>query len=71
MICPVCVANAAMAVAGVTTSAGGASAIVVRVLRWRKGRQRRRRTEERFFDCATGRAAIAERKSEFQSLRSE
>ena len=32
MICPMCIANAALAVAGVTTS-GGATAIALRILR--------------------------------------
>jgi len=36
MICPMCIANAALAVAGVTTS-GGATAIALRIL----GRKRR------------------------------
>ena len=36
MICPVCVANAAMAVAGVSASTGGLSAIAMRIFRWRK-----------------------------------
>jgi hypothetical protein len=36
MICPVCVANAAMTVAGVGASTGGLSAIAMRILRWKK-----------------------------------
>jgi hypothetical protein len=36
MICPVCVANAAVAAAGVSASTGGVAAIAMRVLRWRK-----------------------------------
>ena len=35
MICPACVANAAMAVAGVTGTSGGVTAIAWRILRWR------------------------------------
>lgn len=36
MICPVCVANAAMAVAGVSASTGGLSAMAMRILRRRR-----------------------------------
>jgi len=36
MICPVCVANAAMTVAGVSASTGGLSAIAMRIFRRRK-----------------------------------
>jgi len=36
MICPVCVANAAMTVAAVGASTGGLSAIAMRILRRRK-----------------------------------
>jgi hypothetical protein len=36
MICPVCVANAVMAVAGVSASTGSVTTIAVRILRWRK-----------------------------------
>jgi hypothetical protein len=39
-MCPACVANAAMAVAGVSASAGGVTTIAMRVLRWkRKGKK--------------------------------
>jgi len=37
MICPACVASAAMTVAGVTGTSGGMTAIAWRILRWRKG----------------------------------
>jgi len=40
MICPVCVANAAMTVAGVGASTGGLSAIAMRILRWKKALRR-------------------------------
>jgi len=40
MICPICIANAALAVAGVTTS-GGATAMALRILR-RKRRAKRK-----------------------------
>jgi hypothetical protein len=36
MICPVCLANAAMTAAGVGVSTGGLSAIAMRILGWRK-----------------------------------
>jgi len=36
MLCPMCIANAALAVAGVTTS-GGATAIALRILRRKRG----------------------------------
>jgi hypothetical protein len=39
-MCPVCVANAAMAVAGVTTTGGGVTTVVWRILRWKKGTKR-------------------------------
>jgi hypothetical protein len=35
-MCPVCVANAAMAVAGVTTTGGGVTTLLWRILRWKK-----------------------------------
>jgi len=35
MICPACVASAAMTVAGVTGTSGGVTAIAWRILRWR------------------------------------
>ena len=37
MICPACVASAAMTVAGVTGTSGGMTAIAWRILRWKKG----------------------------------
>ena len=40
MICPMCIANAALAVAGVTTS-GGATAIALRILRRKRGLKRK------------------------------
>jgi len=40
MICPMCVANAALAVAGVTTS-GGATAFALRILRRKRGARRK------------------------------
>jgi hypothetical protein len=40
MICPMCIANAALAVAGVTTS-GGATAIALRILGRRRGVKRK------------------------------
>jgi hypothetical protein len=74
-MCPVCVANAVMAVAGVSGSAGGVTSVAWKILQWKKRLARNRRTEWRFLpvrhDCATGRAARAARKSEFQPLRSE
>jgi hypothetical protein len=36
MICPVCVANAAVTVAGVGASTGGLSAIAMRIFGWRR-----------------------------------
>ena len=33
-MCPVCAANAAMAIAGVTGTSGGVTAIAWRILRW-------------------------------------
>ena len=36
MMCPVCVANAAMTLAGVSASTGGLSAIAMRIFRRRK-----------------------------------
>jgi hypothetical protein len=36
MICPVCVANAAVVVLGAGTTGGGLSAVAWRILRWRK-----------------------------------
>lgn len=35
-MCPVCIANAAMAVAGVSASTGGVTMLATRILRWRK-----------------------------------
>jgi hypothetical protein len=35
-MCPVCLANAAMAVAGVSASTGGVGALAMRILGWRK-----------------------------------
>jgi len=40
MICPMCIANAALAVAGVTTS-GGATAIALRILGRKRGVKRK------------------------------
>jgi hypothetical protein len=40
MICPVCIANAALAVAGAATS-GGAAAMALRVLRRKRGVKRK------------------------------
>jgi hypothetical protein len=64
MICPVCVANAAMAVAGVSASTGGVTTVAMRLLRWKKnapkpsqsaGIARQRPGPERML--AAGRAA--------------
>jgi hypothetical protein len=35
-MCPACLANAAMGVAGLSASTGGLGALAVRILRWRK-----------------------------------
>ena len=40
MISPMCIANAALAVAGVTTS-GGATALALRILRRKRGAKRK------------------------------
>ena len=40
MLCPMCITNAALAVAGVTTS-GGATAIALRILRRKRGVKRK------------------------------
>jgi len=40
MLCPMCIANAALAVAGVTTS-GGATAMALRILRRKRGLKRK------------------------------
>jgi hypothetical protein len=40
MLCPMCIANAALAVAGVTTS-GGATAIALRILGRKRGAKRK------------------------------
>lgn len=40
MICPMCIANVALAVAGVTTS-GGATAIALRILGRKRGAKRK------------------------------
>jgi hypothetical protein len=53
MICPVCIANAALAVAGVTTS-GGATAIALRIL-WQK-RGVKRKAKGRFLTSLPRRA---------------
>jgi hypothetical protein len=39
-MCPVCVANAAMAVAGVGTTGGGVTTLLWRILRWKKRTKR-------------------------------
>jgi len=39
-MCPVCVANAAMAVTGVTTAGGGVTTLLWRILRWKKSWKR-------------------------------
>jgi hypothetical protein len=40
MLCPMCIANAALAVAGATTS-GGAAAMALRILRRKRGLKRK------------------------------
>jgi len=51
MMCPLCIANAALAVAGVTTS-GGATALALRILRRKRGVK----PKLGFFKSRSGRA---------------
>jgi hypothetical protein len=53
MICPMCIANAALAVAGVTTS-GGATAIALRI--FRRKRRVKLNTERGFLSSPPRRA---------------
>jgi hypothetical protein len=52
MICPMCIANAAMAVAGVTASGGG-TAITATILRRKRGMKRK--AEARLLESASRR----------------